>query len=55
MEPSQGTSGTVSNVKGKEYFTPCGSEAIPCSTQGVTAAANRNDLDTKATGGLFLN
>ena len=50
MEHSQGTSGTVSNAEGKEYFTPSGSEGIPCSTQGAVAAANRYDLGTKAMG-----
>ena len=46
MGPSQGTSGTVSNVKVKEYFTPSGSERIPCSTKGVVATAKSYELGT---------
>ena len=49
--PSQGTSGLVSNVKGKEYLTPSESEEIPCSHAGV-ATANRYKLGTKAMGDL---
>ena len=53
--PSQGTSGTASNVEGRKYFTLSASKGSPCSTQGAVTTANRHKLGTKATEGLFLN